>query len=68
MGFQHIQPKSQRIQPQLSGELLLSRIEVVTGKTITREPALFQPGAEVESYDEGPEDWEDEDTLVEVAS
>jgi len=47
---------------------LLQRIETATGKTIPREPALFQPGAEVETYDEGPEDWEDGEALEEAAS
>ncbi|HEB89707.1 MAG TPA: DUF262 domain-containing protein [Deltaproteobacteria bacterium] len=49
-------------------EALLQRIETATGKTVTREPGLFEPGVEVESYDEGPEDWEAEESLEEAAS
>ncbi|MBC7284642.1 DUF262 domain-containing protein [Hoeflea sp.] len=49
-------------------EALLKRIETATGKTIPREPALFRPGAKVETYDDGPEDWEDEDAIEEAAS
>jgi hypothetical protein len=44
-------------------EALLQRIEAATGKTISREPTLFQPGAVMEAYDEGPEDWEEEEPL-----
>ena len=39
-------------------EMLLQRIEMATGKKITREPELFGAGAVTESYDEGPTDWE----------
>ena len=39
-------------------EMLLQRIEMATGKKITREPELFGAGAVSESYDEGPTDWE----------
>jgi len=49
-------------------EALLQRIETATGKTVTREPGLFEPGVEVESYDEGPEEWEAEEMLEEAAS
>lgn len=49
-------------------EALLQRIEAVTGKSIPREQALFQPDAEVETYDDGPENWEEEETLEEEAS
>ena len=38
--------------------MLLQRIEMATGKKITREPELFGAGAVTESYDEGPTDWE----------
>lgn len=48
-------------------EALLQRIETATAKTIPRDPALFRPGAEVESYDEGPEDWEDREAIEESA-
>jgi hypothetical protein len=49
-------------------EALLQRIEVATGKTIPREPARFQAGAEVETYDEGPGEWEEEQAIEEAAS
>ncbi|MGC8732492.1 MAG: GmrSD restriction endonuclease domain-containing protein [Halothiobacillaceae bacterium] len=49
-------------------EALLQRIETATGKTIPREPALFQAGAEVETYDEGPEEWEEEQAIEDAAS
>jgi len=49
-------------------ETLLQRIEAATGKTITREPALFRAGVVVEAYDEGPEEWDAEDPLEETAS
>ena len=40
-------------------EELLKRIEIATGKSITREPELFRPGGMVEIYDEeDPEKWE----------
>lgn len=38
-------------------EALLQRIEVATGKRITREPELFSPGTVPETYDEGPQEW-----------
>ena len=38
-------------------EALLQRIEVATGKRITREPELFRPGTVPETYDEGPQEW-----------
>ncbi len=49
-------------------EDLLARIEAVTGKTIAREPELFGAGVVPERYDEGPEEWDDEEPLEEVAS
>lgn len=49
-------------------EALLQRIEVATGKTIAREPEIFRPGVKVESYDEGPEEWDAEEPLEEAAS
>jgi hypothetical protein len=49
-------------------EELLRRIEAATGKSITREPALFRPGAPVEAYDEGPEDWDSEEPVEELVS
>jgi hypothetical protein len=49
-------------------DALLERIEAVTVKQITREPELFRPGAETESYEEGPEDWDAEEPLQEAAS
>jgi hypothetical protein len=49
-------------------EALLQRIEAATGKTITREPELFRAGVVAEAYDEGPEDWDAEEPLEEVAS
>ena len=38
-------------------EALLQRIEVATGKRITREPELFRADAVAEHYDEGPHEW-----------
>jgi hypothetical protein len=49
-------------------EALLQRIEAATGKTITREPEMFRAGVVVEAYDEGPEEWEAEEPIEEVAS
>lgn len=49
-------------------EELLQRIEAATGKTITREPKLFQAGVVAELYDEGPEEWDTEESLEEASS
>ena len=49
-------------------EALLQRIEAVTGKTITREPELFRADVVPETYDEGPQEWADEEPIEEVAS
>lgn len=49
-------------------EALLKRIEAATGKMITREPELFGVGVVPETYDEGPEEWDSEEPLEEVAS
>ena len=38
-------------------EALLQRIELATGKRITREPELFRAGTVAEHYDEGPQEW-----------
>ena len=38
-------------------EALLQRIEVATGKKITRAPELFRAGTVPEIYDEGPQEW-----------
>ena len=38
-------------------EVLLQRIEVATGKKITRAPELFRAGTVPETYDEGPQEW-----------
>lgn len=46
-------------------EALLQRIEAATGKTVTREPALFRAGVVSEAYDEGPEEWDAEEPLEE---
>ncbi len=42
-------------------EQLLQRIEGATGKSITREPRLFAPGALFDPYDEGPQEWDAEE-------
>lgn len=42
-------------------ESLLQRIEAATGKTIPRDPEAFSAGLVPEAYDEGPEEWEDEE-------
>lgn len=49
-------------------EALLQRIEAATGKTIAREPELFRAGVVAETYDEGPEEWDAEAPLEDVAS
>jgi hypothetical protein len=49
-------------------EALLRRIEAATGKTIAREPELFRAGFVAEAFDEGPEEWDAEEPLEEVAS
>lgn len=49
-------------------EELLQRIEAATGKSITREPELFQAGVAPEAYDEGPEEWDAEESHEEPAS
>jgi hypothetical protein len=50
-------------------ETLLQRIEVATGKSITREPELFRAGVIAEAYDEGPEEeWGVEEPLEEAVS
>lgn len=49
-------------------EALLQRIEAATGKTIARQPELFRAGVVAEAYDEGPEEWDAEEPLEEVAS
>lgn len=38
-------------------EALLRCIETATGKSITRDTALFCPGVEHDHYDEGPGEW-----------
>jgi hypothetical protein len=48
-------------------EALLRRIEAATGKTIAREPELFRAGVVAEAYDEGPEEWDADEPLEEVA-
>ncbi|MGH8226521.1 MAG: GmrSD restriction endonuclease domain-containing protein [Steroidobacteraceae bacterium] len=48
-------------------ETLLQRIEAATGKTITREPALFRAGVIADAYDEGPAEWDVEEPLEEAA-
>jgi hypothetical protein len=47
-------------------EALLQRIEGATGKTITREPALFRAGVIAEAYDEGPQEWDADEPLEEA--
>ena len=49
-------------------EALLLRIEAATGKNIARQPELFAAGVVAEMYDEGPEEWDDEEPLEEAAS
>lgn len=48
-------------------EALLHRIEDVTGKTIAREAGLFGATATPEVYDEGPEDWDDDQGFADAA-
>ena len=47
-------------------EALLQRIETATGKKITRAPELFcdQPDRIAESYDDGPPEWDTEETVL----
>lgn len=47
---------------------LLQRIGAATGKTIQGEPDLFRDGVTAEAYDEGPEEWDAEEPLVEEVS
>lgn len=49
-------------------DALLRRIEAATGKSITRDPELFQAGVVAEAYDEGPEEWDSEEPLEEAAA
>ena len=44
-------------------DALLDIIEDAMGKKIAREPGLFGKDREVEDYDDGPEDWDDEENL-----
>jgi hypothetical protein len=48
-------------------EALLQRIEAATGKSITRDPEIFRAGAVAEAYDEGPEEWDEEEPSEEAA-
>lgn len=48
-------------------EVLLRRIEAATGKSITREPELFRVGVVAEAYDEGPEEWDADESLEAAA-
>ena len=49
-------------------EMLLQRIEMATGKQITREPELFGAGTAADYYDEGSLDWEAEEQIEEAVS
>ena len=49
-------------------EALLHRIEVATGKKITREPELFRADVVPETYDEGPQEWGAEERMEVAAS
>lgn len=49
-------------------EALLQRIEAATGKTVPREPALFQPGAPLPAGDEEIEDAEEPEDGEETES
>ena len=48
------------------GEELLQAIESVMGKTVPREENLFSPNTPIDSYDDGPKDWEEHLALAEV--
>jgi hypothetical protein len=49
-------------------EALLQRIEVATGKTISRDPDLFRAGVMPEVYEEGPEEWDADEPVEDAAS
>ena len=49
-------------------EMLLQRIEMATGKQITREPELFGAGTAADDYDEGSLDWDAEEQIEEPVS
>ena len=49
-------------------EELLRRIEAATGKAIARQPELFRAGVVAEAYDEGSQEWDIAEPLVEAAS
>jgi len=46
---------------------LLDRIEAATGKIIAHDMELFQEGVVLETYDEGPEEGDEEEPLEEAA-
>ncbi len=48
-------------------EALLDRIEAATGKIIAHDMELFQEGVVLETYDEGPEEGDEEEPLEEAA-
>ncbi len=48
-------------------EELLKRIERATGKSIARKPEVFRPGVVTEKYDEGPQDWDAEESVEDAA-
>jgi hypothetical protein len=49
-------------------EMLLHWMEAATGKSITHEPELFSAGGVAEASDEGPEEWDAQESLEEAAS
>lgn len=49
-------------------EALLCRIETAMGKTITRQPEWFRPGVVTEVYDEGPEEWDQDEPPEETTA
>ena len=49
-------------------EALLHRIEIATGKKITRETELFRADVVPETYDEGPQEWGAEERMEVAAS
>ncbi|MBZ0269592.1 DUF262 domain-containing protein [bacterium] len=48
---------------QARAEALLERIEAAIGKPVPREPGLFGADRPVDEYDDGPTEWEEEDSV-----
>lgn len=49
-------------------ESLLERIEKAMEKKITRDLGLFAPGQPTDDYDDGPREWDEEESLEEAVA